>query len=42
MDATGDVEIVQTILGQACLDHSKPYLTVDMQTVRGAFELALA
>lgn len=22
--ATGDVEIVQTILGHACLDHSKP------------------
>lgn len=40
--ATGDVEIVQTILGHACLDHSKPYLTVDMQAVRRAFELALA
>ena len=40
--ATGDVEIVQTILGHACLDHSKPYLTVNMQAVRRAFELALA
>ena len=40
--ATGDVEIVQTMLGHACLDHSKPYLTVDMQAVRRAFELALA
>lgn len=40
--ATGDVEIVQTILEHACLDHSKPYLTVDMQEVRRAFELALA
>lgn len=39
---TGDVEIVQTILGHACLDHSKPYLAVDMQSVRRAFELALA
>lgn len=27
--ATGDVETVQTILGHSCLDHSKPYLTVD-------------
>lgn len=40
--ATGDVEIVQIILRHACLDHSKPYLTVDMQAVRRAFELALA
>ncbi|WP_422120957.1 tyrosine-type recombinase/integrase [Pseudomonas avellanae] len=40
--ATGDVEIVQTILGHACLDRSKPYLTVDMEAVRRAFELALA
>lgn len=39
---TGDVEIVQTILGHACLDHSKSYLAVDMQSVRRAFELALA
>ena len=27
--ATGDVEAVQTILGHACLDHSKPYLSID-------------
>lgn len=33
---------VQAMLGHACLDHSKPYLTVDMQAVRRAFELALA
>ncbi|XFB06467.1 tyrosine-type recombinase/integrase, partial [Azotobacter salinestris] len=39
--ATGDVETVQTILGHQCLDHSKPYLTVDPETVRQAFELAL-
>lgn len=36
--ATGDVE---TILGHQHLDHSKPYLTVDQDTVRRAFELAL-
>ncbi|MBM1197645.1 tyrosine-type recombinase/integrase [Pseudomonas weihenstephanensis] len=40
--ATGDVETVQTILGHACLDHSKPYLTVDIEVIRRAFELALA
>jgi len=40
--ATGDVEMVQTILGHACLDHSKPYLTVDIEVIRRAFELALA
>jgi site-specific recombinase XerD len=39
--ATGDVETVQTILGHACLDHSKPYLTVDQETLRWAFEIAL-
>ncbi|KPB36941.1 Integrase [Pseudomonas amygdali pv. sesami] len=39
--ATGDVETVQTILGHACLDHSKPYLTVDQATIRRAFEVAL-
>lgn len=39
--ATGDVETVQMILGHQCLDHSKPYLTVDPETVRQAFELAL-
>lgn len=40
--ATGEVETVQTILGHACLDHSKPYLTVDIEVIRRAFELALA
>lgn len=40
--ATGDVEIVQTILGHLFLDHSKPYLTVDQPTIRRAFEVALA
>lgn len=30
---------MQTILGRACLDHSKPYLTVDQVTIRRAFEL---
>ncbi|KPB58728.1 Integrase [Pseudomonas savastanoi pv. phaseolicola] len=39
--ATGDVEIVQMILGHADLDHSKPYLTVDQATIRRAFEIAL-
>jgi site-specific recombinase XerD len=39
---TGDVETVQTILGHSCLDHSKPYLTVDQATIRHAFEVALA
>ena len=37
--ATADVE---TILGRTCLDHSKPYLTVDIEVIRRAFELALA
>ncbi|WP_244542281.1 hypothetical protein [Azotobacter beijerinckii] len=37
----GDVATMQMILGQQCLDHSKPYLTVDPETVRRAFELAL-
>lgn len=40
--ATGDVETVQTILGHQHLDHSKPYLTVDQDTIRRAYELALA
>lgn len=40
--ANGDVETVQTILGQDCLDHSKPYLTVYIEVIRRAFELALA
>lgn len=26
----------------ACLDHSKPYLTADIEVIRHAFELALA
>ncbi len=39
--ATGDVETVQMILGHACLDLSKPYLTVDKATIRRAFEVAL-
>lgn len=39
--ATGDVETVQTILGHQHLDHSKPYLTVNQETIRRAFELAL-
>lgn len=38
---TGDVETVQTILGHACLDHSKPYLTVNQEIIRRAFEVAL-
>jgi integrase/recombinase XerD len=39
--ATGEVETMQTILGHACLDHSKPYLTVDQATIRRAFQIAL-
>ncbi len=39
--ATGDVETVQTMLGHSHLDHSKPYLTVDQETLRWAFENAL-
>ncbi|RYF50711.1 MAG: integrase [Cytophagaceae bacterium] len=39
--ATSDVETVQTILGHACLDHSKPYLNVDQVVIRRAFEIAL-
>jgi integrase len=39
--ATGDVETVQTILGHSCLDHSKPYLSVDLGTIRRAYQLAL-
>jgi integrase len=39
--ATGDVETVQAILGHQCLDHSKPYLSTDVETLRRAFELAL-
>lgn len=39
--ATGDVETVQAILGHQHLDHSKPYLTVNQETIRRAYELAL-
>lgn len=39
--ATGDVDTVQAILGHQCLDHSKPYLAVDQETIRQAYELAL-
>lgn len=39
--ATGDVDTVQAILGHQCLDHSKPYLSVEQETLRRAFELAL-
>jgi hypothetical protein len=35
------VETVQAILGHAQLDHSKPYLTVNPEIIRRAFELAL-
>ena len=38
--ATGDVETMQTSLDHACLDHSKPYLTVDQATIRRADEVA--
>ncbi|EKT4478408.1 tyrosine-type recombinase/integrase [Pseudomonas putida] len=41
LQATGDVETVQTILGHACLDHSKPYLSVSRETIRRAFQVAL-
>jgi len=39
---TGDVEAVQAILGHSELDHTKPYLTVNQEAIRLAFELALA
>ena len=35
--ATGDVETVETIFGHACLDHSKPYLSVDQIVIRRSF-----
>lgn len=38
---TGRVEDVQQVLGHADLDHSWPYLDVDKQIIRLAFELAL-
>lgn len=39
--ATGDVEAVQSILGHSELDHTKPYLSIDQDTIRRAFEVAL-
>jgi len=39
--ATGDVETVQAVLGHQELDHTKPYLTIDQETIRRAFEVAL-
>ncbi|HBO1859947.1 TPA: integrase [Pseudomonas aeruginosa] len=39
--ATGDVDTVQAILGHQCLDHSKPYLSIDQGVIRRAFEIAL-
>lgn len=39
--ATGDVEVVQSLLGHAQLSHTKPYLTVSQEVIRRAFELAL-
>ena len=39
--ATGDVETVQAVLGHQELDHTKPYLSVDLETIRRAYELAL-
>jgi len=36
--AIGYVETVQPNLGQACLDHGKPYLTVDQAAIRWVFE----
>lgn len=38
---TGQVELVQLLLGHAEPDHVWPYLDVDKQTIRHAFELAL-
>lgn len=39
--ATSDVETVQMILGHSELDHTKPYLSVDLAVIRRAFEIAL-
>lgn len=39
--ATADVETVQAVLGHQDLDHTKPYLTVDQETIRQAFMIAL-
>jgi len=41
LDATGDVETVQAILGHACLDHSKGYMSICKETIRRAFVVAL-
>jgi len=38
---TGKVELVQLLLGHAEPDHVWPYLDVDKQTIRHAFELAV-
>jgi len=35
--ATGDVETLQKILRHACLDHCKPYLTVDQANYTASF-----
>ena len=39
--ATGEVDTVQAILGHQRLDHSKPYMSIDQETLRRAFEVAL-
>ncbi|MGP9768279.1 tyrosine-type recombinase/integrase [Halomonas sp. AOP13-D3-9] len=39
--ATGDIEAVQAILGHSELDHTKPYLSIDQEIIRKAFEVAL-
>lgn len=39
--ATGDVETVQTILGTPASITAKPYLSVDLEVIRRAFEMAL-
>ncbi|HHQ4574648.1 integrase [Aeromonas hydrophila] len=38
---TGQVELMQLLLSHAEADHVWPYLDVDKQTIRHAFELAL-
>lgn len=39
--ATGDVETVQNIEDRQNLDLSRPCLTIDQETIRRAFEVAL-
>lgn len=39
--ATGDGDTVQAILRHQYLDHSKPYMSIDQDTIRRAYELAL-